>query len=82
MIQPSIQDPHVFNPERADKHHYSFGGGAHYCIGAPLARAEAQIGLLALFERFPKIRLSHARPAVRKSIPGFNGLESLHVDVS
>jgi len=75
------QDPHLFNPERSDKHHYSFGGGAHYCIGAPLARAEAQIGLSALFERFPKIRLSETRFPVRKSIPAFNGLESLYVEV-
>jgi cytochrome P450 len=75
------EDPHIFKPERADKHHYSFGGGAHYCIGAPLARAEAQIGLLALLNRFPRIRLSETRPPIRKSIPAFNGLESLYVDV-
>jgi cytochrome P450 len=74
-------DPGGFNTEREDKHHYSFGGGAHYCIGAPLARAEAQIALSALFEKFPKIRLSAGRCPVRKSLPSFNGLASLDVEV-
>jgi cytochrome P450 len=74
-------DPDVFDIERADKSHYSFGGGAHYCIGAPLARAEAQIAIPALFERFPKIRLSKKNPPVRKSLPTFHGLASLHVEV-
>jgi cytochrome P450 len=77
----AFPDPHIFKPERVDKHHYSFGGGLHYCVGAPLARAEAQIALLALLGRFPRIRLSHARPPIRKFIPAFNGLESLYVEV-
>jgi hypothetical protein len=76
-----FSDPGVFNPQRPDKHHYSFGGGAHFCIGAPLARLEAQIGLLALVQRFPGIRLNPAFPPVRKSVPGFNGLASLRVEV-
>lgn len=74
-------DPDVFDIEREDKNHYSFGGGAHYCIGAPLARAEAQIGISTLFERFPKIRLSPKNPPIRKSLPTFNGLASLEVQI-
>jgi cytochrome P450 len=35
-------DPHRFDIERADTTHLAFGGGAHYCLEAPLARAEAQ----------------------------------------
>jgi cytochrome P450 len=67
-------DPGLFNTEREDKHHYSFGGGVHYCIGAPLARTEAQIALWTLIERFPSIRLSSTVLPVRKSIPAVNGL--------
>ena len=35
--------------------HVSFGGGAHYCLGAALARLEAQIAIGGLVERFPRI---------------------------
>jgi 2-hydroxy-5-methyl-1-naphthoate 7-hydroxylase len=42
---------------RADKSHLSFGHGIHKCLGAPLARLEAQIALPALFGRFPEIAL-------------------------
>ncbi|MEU3529639.1 cytochrome P450 [Streptomyces sp. NPDC038707] len=38
--------------------HLSFGHGAHYCMGAPLARMEAVIALSALFERFPRLSLA------------------------
>ena len=72
-------DPHRFDIERADTTHFSFGGGAHYCLGAPLARAEAQIAIAALFERFPKLHLDRRHPAERKRAPVFNGLEALWV---
>lgn len=48
----------VFDLTRSDKEHLSFGYGVHHCIGAPLARMEAAIGLPALFERFPDIALA------------------------
>jgi 2-hydroxy-5-methyl-1-naphthoate 7-hydroxylase len=48
----------VFDLTRSDKEHLSFGYGVHHCIGAPLARLEAAIGLPALFERFPDIALA------------------------
>jgi cytochrome P450 len=49
--------PHRFDIERADTSHLAFGGGAHFCLGAPLARAEAQVAIPFLFERFPGLRL-------------------------
>ena len=42
---------------RGDNQHLAFGHGIHYCLGAPLARLEAQIGLGSLLRRFPDIRL-------------------------
>jgi cytochrome P450 len=72
-------DPKRFDIERPDKRHNSFGGGAHFCLGAPLARAEAQIALSMLFERFPKLRLRTDRPLKRRVMLNFNGLKALWV---
>ncbi|MGW2460813.1 cytochrome P450 family protein [Streptomyces argyrophylli] len=38
--------------------HLSLGHGAHYCLGAPLARLEATVALERLFTRFPSLRLA------------------------
>ena len=42
--------------ERANARHLSFGHGIHYCLGAPLARIEAEIGLNTLLRRLPGLR--------------------------
>jgi cytochrome P450 len=36
----------------------SFGGGAHYCLGAPLARLEAQLAFPAILKRYPNLELA------------------------
>jgi cytochrome P450 len=46
-----FQDPDRFDPGRNNIQHLGFGAGVHYCIGAPLARAEAEIALPALAKR-------------------------------
>nr|WP_268824090.1 cytochrome P450 [Yinghuangia soli] len=51
-------DADTFDVTRADKDHLAFGHGAHFCLGAPLARLEARIALPALFERFPDLALA------------------------
>ncbi|MFF0273069.1 cytochrome P450 [Streptomyces sp. NPDC004330] len=43
---------------RAQNPHLGFGHGAHYCMGAPLARLELQVVLSTLVERLPELRLS------------------------
>lgn len=43
--------PDEFRVDRAPNQHIGFGRGTHYCLGAPLARMEARIGLRALFDR-------------------------------
>ncbi len=70
-------DPHRFDIGRPDTSHAAFGGGLHFCLGAPLARAEAQIAIELLLEHFPLLALDPTRPPHRKAAPTFNGLESL-----
>lgn len=52
------ENPDRFDPERAVKTSSSFGGGIHFCVGAPLARLELQIALPILFSRKPNLRLA------------------------
>ncbi|WP_239397054.1 cytochrome P450 [Frankia sp. CiP3] len=47
-----------FDVTRPNKEHLAFGHGVHFCLGAPLARAEAAIALPVLFGRFPDLRLA------------------------
>lgn len=79
---PAIhKDPNRFDIERADTRHFAFGGGAHFCLGAPLARAEAQIAIPMLFARFPNLRLDPAHTVEHKPAPVFNGLKDLWVRI-
>jgi cytochrome P450 len=50
--------PGRFDLARNEARHQTFGGGIHYCVGAPLARMEGQIGLEKLFARLPRLRLA------------------------
>jgi hypothetical protein len=77
-----FEDPDTFNITRKKTPHVSFGGGAHICIGAPLARLEAQIALSRLFARFPDMKLADPdAPAEWRLLPFFRGLERLDVVV-
>ncbi|MGH3740711.1 MAG: cytochrome P450 [Micromonosporaceae bacterium] len=51
-------DPDRFDVTRNEAAHLSFGQGARYCIGAPLARIELDVALGQLVRRFPAMRLA------------------------
>jgi cytochrome P450 len=64
LLGSANRDPAVFkDAEHFDIHrqnakeHLSFGQGAHYCLGAPLARLEARVVLAELSARLPSLRL-------------------------
>jgi len=84
LLGAANRDPEVFQePARFDvgranaRDHLAFSGGIHYCLGAGLARLEGVVGLRALSERFPALRVS-GRP-VRRDLRTLRGFEHLPV---
>jgi cytochrome P450 len=71
-------DPDLFDIEREDTHHQSFGGGRHLCLGAHLARVEAQEAILGLLKRYPDLQLSD-KGYEYHAIPSFRGFSALWV---
>lgn len=84
MVGAANHDPARFEHpghlqiDRPNVQHLSFGGGIHYCLGAPLARLEGQIALQTLFQRFPKLRLLVEEPTHRDNYV-FRSLTALPV---
>ena len=73
-------EPETLDLRREECKHVGFGRGAHYCLGAPLARLEAEIALGTLFERLPNLRLTIAEDDLYwRPIPFFRSLASLPV---
>ncbi|HEY2508647.1 MAG TPA: cytochrome P450 [Streptosporangiaceae bacterium] len=71
--------PDTFDPARADAGPLSFGGGAHFCLGAALARLEAGVAFPRLLARFPE--LAPAGAPTRKDTIVLRGYETLPVTV-
>lgn len=71
------EDPARFDPARPVQTNFSFGAGAHFCIGAPLARLELVTVLPILFQRLPGLRL--AAPPRYSDLYHFHGLERLEI---
>ena len=70
-------DPGRFDPARESLDHVAFGGGIHFCIGAPLARLEMRIALRVLFRRLPTLRV--VGTPKRADAFHFHGYEALPV---
>ena len=86
MLGAANRDPDVF--ERADEFdigrekssHLGFGWGVHHCLGAPLARLEAQIAFEVMLRRFPSWKLADAGYA-RQPSPVLRGMSKLTLSV-
>jgi cytochrome P450 len=86
LLGAANRDPDVFaEPARFDvtrvnaRDHLAFSAGVHYCLGAGLARLEAEVALRALSERFPRLRVA-GRP-VRRDLRTLRGFEVLPVSL-
>jgi cytochrome P450 len=73
--------PDVFDVTRADNRHLGFGFGIHHCLGAPLARLEAQVALGTLARRFSSVELVAASPPYKDNIT-LRGVASLEVKLA
>ncbi|MGH9305629.1 MAG: cytochrome P450, partial [Acidimicrobiales bacterium] len=72
-----FHDGFVFDISRAEaRHHLSFGFGIHHCLGAPLARMEAQVALSSLAQRAPSMTLMSDEVTYRENFI-LRGLETL-----
>ncbi len=73
--------PDVLNITGDAKRHLAFGYGTHYCLGAPLARLEAEIAFDRLLTRFDPITLDTNIPLRYRDSIMMRGLVSLPVHV-
>ncbi len=78
--EQQFPNPDFLDITREPNKHLSFGIGTHFCLGAPLARLEAQIAIATLLRRVPKLRLGVAPERLRWR-PGLvlRGLKALPV---
>ncbi|HDR7795927.1 TPA: cytochrome P450 [Bacillus luti] len=60
-----FEKPEIFDITRENNRHIAFGHGSHFCLGAPLARLEAKIAIITLFQRMPALQIKGNRAEIR-----------------
>lgn len=73
----AFTDPDTFDVRRDPAANIAYGLGPHYCLGAHLARLEAEIAMNTVFKRFPTMRLDSGPTYARH--PFFRKMDSLYV---
>ena len=74
----AFAEPDRFEIDRRPNRHFAFGAGAHFCVGAPLARLELRALFKALLEGLPELHLADQEPEYHTGLV-FRGLKALHV---
>jgi cytochrome P450 len=71
-----FENPDDFNVRRKPGGHLTFGRGAHFCVGAPLARLEGRVALEEVLKRFPEwqIDLANARRSRTSTVRGWDSM--------
>ncbi len=78
--ESQFPEPEMLDLGRQPNRHLAFGMGAHFCLGASLARLEGKIALTTLFHRFPNLRLVDGAESVRwRRALVVRGLDELRV---
>jgi cytochrome P450 family 142 subfamily A polypeptide 1 len=73
-------DPFRFDVARSPNEHLAFGVGAHFCLGANLARLELRVLLEEALQRLPGLTLASNDPPPFRGSNFITGLESLPVE--
>jgi cytochrome P450 len=74
-----FNEPDRFDVGRNDPAHIGFGGGIHFCVGAPLARLELEISVAQLASRMPSLDLAD-QPTYHHTFV-LRGLTALHLNL-
>jgi len=77
----AFADPFVFNVEREPNEHVAFGYGAHFCLGASLARLELRVMFEEILTRMPSLELATNQPPQLRASNFISGIEALPVKV-
>ena len=87
LLAAADRDPSQFpDPDRFDigrdgaNRHIAFGNGIHFCLGAPLARVEAQLAVGTLVRRYPHLALTDPNPPYGDGFT-LRGVATLPVDL-